>query len=138
MHKILVIVDSADKKQIALTRGLELAQTMGADMEAVSFTHEYLKAVSVKSASQTKIKNYLIKDRTTWLKGELEKVKYDGVKVTSKVIWSKQFHQWIIQRCHQQHYLAVVKTGHRSGTFYHTSTDWHLLRECPAPVLLPS
>lgn len=136
MHKVLVIVDSAEKKQIALTRGLELAQVMGADIEAVSFTHEYIKAVSVKPASQTKIKNYLIKGRTSWLKGELEKAKYDGVKVTSKVIWSKQFHQWIIQHCQQQHYLAVVKTGHRSDTFYHTSTDWHLLRECPAPVLL--
>jgi universal stress protein E len=30
----------------------------------------------------------------------------------------------------------VVKTGNRSESLVHTSTDWQLLRECPAPVLL--
>lgn len=136
MSKILIIVDAADKKQIALTRGIELAQVMEADIEAVAFTHEYLKAASVEPASQTKIKGYLIKDRSDWLKSELEKFDCSGVKITSKVVWSKQLHQWINKRCQQQDYLTVVKTGHRSDTFYHTSTDWHLLRECPAPVLL--
>jgi len=136
MSKILIVVDAADKKQIALTRGIELAQVMGADIEAVAFTHEYLKAASVEPASQTKIKDYLIKDRSDWLKSELEKFDCSGVKITRKVVWSKQLHQWINKRCQQQDYLTVVKTGHRSDTFYHTSTDWHLLRECPAPVLL--
>jgi universal stress protein E len=136
MSKILIIVDTEDKKQIALTRGTELAKAMGATIEIVAFTHEYLKAASVEPASQTKIKDYLIKDRTAWLKNELNKINCDGVKITSKVVWSKQLHQWINKRCQQQDYLAVVKTGHRSDTFYHTSTDWHLLRECPAPVLL--
>jgi len=136
MNKILIIIDHADKKQIALSRGLELAHVMGADAEVVAFTHEYLKAASVEPASQTKIKDYLVKDRSSWLKNELDKFDCNGLKITSKVVWSKQLHQWITKRCQQQHFLAVVKTGHRSGTFYHTSTDWHLLRECPAPVLL--
>jgi len=136
MSKILIIVDTADKKQIALTRGIELAKVIAADIEVVAFTHEYLKAASVEPASQTKLKDYLIKDRSDWLKSELEKIDCNGVKITSKVVWSKQLHQWINKRCQQQDYLAVVKTGHRSENFYHTSTDWHLLRECPAPVLL--
>jgi len=136
MGKILIIVDTADKKQVALSRGIELAQVMAAEIEAVAFTHEYLKAASVEPASQTKIKDYLIKDRSDWLKSELEKFDCSDIKITSKVVWSKQLHQWINKRCQQQDYLAVVKTGHRSDTFYHTSTDWHLLRECPAPVLL--
>jgi universal stress protein E len=32
----------------------------------------------------------------------------------------------------------VVKTAHRSETFLYTSTDWQLLRECPAPVFIVS
>ena len=30
----------------------------------------------------------------------------------------------------------MVKTGSRSESLVHTSVDWQLLRECPAPVLI--
>lgn len=136
MSKILIIADTADKKQIALTRGTELAKTMGATIEVVAFTHEYLKAASVEPASQAKLKDHLIKDASAWLDNELNKIHCGDLKIVSKVVWSKQLHQWVNKRCQQQDYMAVVKTGHRTNTFYHTSTDWHLLRECPAPVLL--
>ena len=136
MNKILIIADHADNKQIALSRGLELAHAMAADVEVAAFTHEHLKAVSVKPASRTKIKDYLLKDRTAWLESELGKLDCSGLKITRKIVWSKQLHQWITKRCQQQDYLTVIKTGHRPDTFYHTPTDWHLLRECPAPVLL--
>lgn len=136
MSKILIIVDPADKKQTALSRGLELAQALSADVEAVCFTHEYLKTATEKAATQTKLKDQLINQRKNWLEKELGQYRYEGIKVSQKVVWSKQLHQWIINRCEQQAFEAVVKTGHRSDTFYHTSTDWHLLRECPAPVLL--
>lgn len=136
MNKILIIVDTTDKQQTALTRGIELAQTMGMSVEAVAFTHEYLKAASTEPALRTKIKDQLIVDRTAWLERELEKIDCDGIKVKKTVVWSKHLHQWVNKRCEEQDYFAVVKTGHRSGTFYHTSTDWYLLRECPAPVLL--
>ncbi|MFT6917813.1 MAG: universal stress protein E [Cognaticolwellia sp.] len=32
----------------------------------------------------------------------------------------------------------VVKTAHRTETFLYTSTDWQLLRECPAPIFIVS
>lgn len=136
MSKILIIADTADKKQIALTRGTALAKAMGATIEVVAFTHEYLKAAPVEPASQAKLKDHLIKAATAWLENELNKINCGDLKIVSKVVWSKQLHQWVNKRCQQQDYMAVVKTGHRTNTFYHTSTDWHLLRECPAPVLL--
>jgi universal stress protein E len=32
----------------------------------------------------------------------------------------------------------VVKTAHRTETFLYTSTDWQLLRDCPAPIFIVS
>lgn len=136
MNKILIIVDRTDKKQVALSRGLELAKAMAANVEAVCFTHEYLKTAADKSASQTKLKDHLIKANSAWLDEQLAQLDYQDIKITPKVVWSKQLYQWITKRCQQQEYLAVVKTVNRSDSFYHTSTDWHLLRECPAPVML--
>jgi universal stress protein E len=41
-----------------------------------------------------------------------------------------------VEQCQHENFAIVVKTGHRSETFMYSSTDWQLLRECPAPVMI--
>ena len=53
-----------------------------------------------------------------------------------KSVWEKEIRSWIVRECERRQYAVVVKTGHRSETFVYSSTDWHLLRECPAPLMI--
>ena len=65
MNKILIIVDTTDKQQTALTRGIELAQTMGMSVEAVAFTHEYLKAAGQRGEMSQEARLYEQKSKTS-------------------------------------------------------------------------
>jgi universal stress protein E len=56
--------------------------------------------------------------------------------VRLKVIWEKDVAAWVVKQCAKGGYDLVVKTGRRSETLAHTSTDWQLLRECSSPVVI--
>ena len=58
------------------------------------------------------------------------------VRIAVTVVWQKSIHLWIEKQCERKPYAAVIKTGHRTESFMYTPTDWHLLRECPAPVII--
>jgi universal stress protein E len=58
------------------------------------------------------------------------------LRIAITVVWQKSIHLWIDQQCARKEYAAVIKTGRRTESFVYTPTDWHLLRECPAPVII--
>ncbi len=138
MQKLLIIMDPKSKDQVALSRGLEVARATGTEIEAVAFTHEYLNFISADSNMRTEAKEALITHRQKWLERIIALADCTGVKIHAHTVWNKYIHEWIIHRCHTYTYQAVIKTGNRSETFFYTPTDWHLLRDCPAPVMLVS
>jgi universal stress protein E len=52
------------------------------------------------------------------------------------VVWEKDIVRWINDKCANGDYEGVIKTGRRTESLVHSSSDWELLRECPAPVLI--
>lgn len=138
MAKLLIIMDPKSEVQVALARGIEVARAIGAEIEVVAFTHEYLEFISTDSSTRTEAKDALIAHRQKWLERVIAIADCGDLKVHAHTVWNKYIHEWIIHRCHSQTYHSVVKTGNRSETFFYTPTDWHLLRDCPAPVLLVS
>lgn len=136
MEKLLIIMDPKHKDQIALTRGVELARATGADLEVVAFVHEYLDALPADPVVQNTAKEALIEHRQKWLEQMLALTDCNDLTITAHTVWEKQIHLWIIARCQQEKIGAVIKTGNRSETFLYTPTDWHLIRACPAPVML--
>ncbi len=134
MQPIMIIADLENKRQIALARGLALARKLNAPVEVVGFCYEYLTDISAPVKKQLKAE--LVAKKQAWLEAEVKKQAPDGLKFSVRVVWEKSVHEWVSKRCSQKKYFAVIKTAHRSGSFLYTSTDWHLLRECPAPVLI--
>ncbi len=136
MSLVLIIADRPDERQVALSRGLELAAKMGWGAQLVGFTYENLDAVAQASGlDKPQLKKKLLAKRRAELEEQLEKQRKD-VPVALSIVWEKTIHEWIDKQCARKTYAAVVKTGHRTETFTYTSTDWHLLREVQAPVMI--
>ena len=136
MSLVLIVADRAGERQVALARGLELASKMGWGAQLVGFAYENLDALGqATEIDRQQLKKRLVAKRRSELEAELEKQHFD-VPVALSVVWEKAIHLWIDKQCERKRYAAVIKTGHRTETFTYTSTDWHLLRECPAPVMI--
>jgi universal stress protein E len=135
--KILVIADQ-EGVGYATPRGLELARLLDYDVDVVAFTYAPLKQLKLDSAEEKRIKQRLLDDREVAVQGRIDRHARAGQKVALKVVWEKNIDRWVNRQCASGKYIGVIKTGHRSETLVHTSTDWQLIRECPAPVLLVS
>lgn len=135
--EVLIIADPEGKRQVAMSRGFALARALDRGAHVVGFCHESLAAL--ESSNKTladKAKKTILRQRKDTLKSKIEKHAVPGLKVTSEVVWSKHIHEWIEARSQQKRPLVVVKTGHRTETFTYTPTDWHVIRDCPAPALI--
>lgn len=136
MGRILIIADPEDSC-VATPRGLELARRLGHDAEVVAFTYAPLKDLKLSSADQLAVKRRLLERREDEVQARIDKYGDNEQKVTLKTVWEKNLSRWVVRRCARP-YEIVVKTGHRSESLTYTPTDWQLLRECPAPVLIIS
>lgn len=134
MSKLLIIADIEDKCA-ATPRGLALAQEMDLVPEVVAFTYANLRRLRLDKDQTADIKKQLIAERRATVEARVEKLAGADHKIKINVVWAEDIHSWIIKRAAGD-YAAVVKSRHKSETLGHTSTDWHLLRECPAPVIL--
>jgi universal stress protein E len=137
MSLVLIIADRDNERQVAIPRGLALAEKMGWGAQVVGFAYESLGAMGVKDrATRDVVKKKLLAKRKAEIEAEVKKHKASGVRIATLVVWEKTVHLWIDKQCLRKEYSAVIKTGHRSESFVYTPTDWHLLRECNAPFLI--
>ena len=134
MTKLLIIAD-IDDKDAATPRGLKLAEEMDLQPEVVAFTFADLKRLRVDKEQAAHIKKQLIAERKASLEAKVARHTAEPKRVKQQVVWAEDIHSWINKRA-ADGYAAVVKSRHQSESLGHTPTDWHLLRECPAPVLL--
>ncbi|MCB1843821.1 MAG: universal stress protein [Halioglobus sp.] len=135
MGRMLIIAD-LEETCCATPRGLELAARLGLEVEVVAFTYVSLASLRGNSAEQARVRKRLLDTRRDEVQAQIDSQRRPGQQVTLQVVWQKDIDQWITRECGKGKVDLVVKTGHRSETLVHTSTDWQLLRECPVPVLL--
>jgi len=134
MSKLLIIADIEDKCA-ATPRGLALAQEMDLTPEVVAFTYADLRRLRMDKERTAEIKKQLIAERRATVEARVAKFAGDNQKVKVTVVWAEHIHEWVLKHAAVD-FSVVVKSRHKSETLGHTSTDWHLLRECPTPVLL--
>lgn len=133
MSKVLIVADVEDRDH-ALLRGLELASAMDLDVEVVAFAYVDIKRLRLDKDASALVKKRVLADRKAAVEAQLQK---QGVQDSVKlhVVWEEKIHEWICKKVDDS-YAAVVKSRHASESIGHTPTDWYLLRECEAPVLL--
>ncbi len=135
MGKILIVADQEDGC-VATSRGLELAQRLGHDVEVVAFAYAPLDRLARDKVQKAEMRQKLLDRRTAQVQERIDRFAAEGQKVALKVVWLKTIYPWIIKRTNATNFDLVVKTGASTGGMTHTSTDWHLLRECPAPIFI--
>lgn len=135
MARILIIADLEGRCH-ATPRGLDLAARLGFQADVVAFTYAPLERLHLEKEEQAKAKRRLLDERELVVRERIDQHQREGQKVSLKVVWKKDIANWIINACKDGRYIAVVKTGSNTDSLVHTSTDWQLLRECPAPVLI--
>lgn len=135
MSKIFVVADLPDSKQVAIKRACELAITKSTSLHIVYFCYQSLRHVADDAEN---VKNAVIAGVTLEAEKSLAAIVPDDVDYSFEVIWEKRIDHWINDYVTEHNPLMVVKTANRSETFLYTSTDWQLLRACPAPIFIVS
>ncbi|TCO77765.1 universal stress protein [Chromatocurvus halotolerans] len=135
MGRIMVI---ADRKGpcVATARGLALAEALGCSVEIVAFTYASLRRLGIPRDEQAGVKRGMLDRREQVLREQIDREAPAGTRVGLRVVWMKDIAPWVIQRTESREYDYVVKTAHHSASVSYTSTDWQLLRESAAPVLI--
>ena len=134
---LMIIADRREDKQVAIARGLALAKKLDCAAQVVCFCYESLAPLDIREPKrQAQARKKILSRRKEEVEAEVRKANRAGGQVSTTVVWQKDIHHWITRECARKPYSAVVKTGHRTETFMYNSTDWYLLRECPAPVMI--
>ena len=142
MQQILVIADQEAKDLSAIRKGLEYACITGANLDILSFRHADLGGIHTRGSMEPdEVKGLILRDTKLALQDAIDGLlpQFPSVtqeRVSLEVVWDKNMHEQITQRAIDQHYDLLIKTGHRSESPFYTPTDWHLMREAPAPVYL--
>ncbi len=145
MQRILAIADSGSGSQPALARAIALARRAGASVHCVAFI--YAAGLEARAGDDSQpgaltiaqidaARRALLQQREQELSQALAAIDCDGVTLNREVVWAKEVAGWVNEQCAVQAPDLVIKTGHRSERWDYTPTDWRLLRDCPAPVMV--
>ena len=119
--KVLAVIDTRKKKQIALNRAVDIVKATGSVL--------YVLSANPKPSDESR-------EKLEALSGN---IRDQGIEVHTLEKWSKNLVDTIIhvrqmERCH-----LVVKDYKPEGgllSAFSTPDDWNLLRQCRVPVLL--
>ncbi len=139
IKQILAIIDPTAESQHGLSRSIELAKKSGASITAFMSIYDfsYEMTTMLSGDEREAMRNAVVKDRQLWLDEILQH--YPDVDINSQVVWHNRTYEAIIDTVIDQQFDLVVKGTHLHDTLksvIFTPTDWHLIRKCPAPVLL--
>ncbi|NTS75438.1 universal stress protein [Catenovulum sp. SM1970] len=133
MSQILVVADPIQDEPIAINQAKNMSKVYNAHLHVVYFIYEDEEtlgdhAQSLKTKLLAQLEQQAEKQVESLLKGEVD--------FSFEIIWSKRIHDWVNEFTVKNNPKLVVKTGKRSEALTYTSTDWHLIRECQAPVFI--
>ncbi|HAU03929.1 MAG TPA: universal stress protein UspE, partial [Pseudoalteromonas shioyasakiensis] len=139
IKRILAVIDPTKEQQHSLSRSIDLAKKSGATITAFLSIYDFsYEMTTMLSADEREaMREAVIKDRQEWLNEQI--ALYPELTIDSCVVWHNRPYEAIIKYTLASKADIVVKATRshddlRSVIF--TPTDWHLVRKCPAPVLL--
>lgn len=145
INKIMVIFDptrdAALADQPAVRRGAELARASGATLEIFACVYEpYLSGQRfADSEGLSEARNKYVANHLQRADILASAVKATGVTAATQVVWDTPLSDGIVRHALSTRPDIVVKDTHHHARLQRaifTNTDWHLLRDCPVPLLL--
>jgi universal stress protein E len=136
---ILVIVNPLVRDQPALTKAACLARWFGADIELLICDTRNLRQAHTEGDLPA-LSNALLNDNLDALIEEFaQPLRDDGIGVTTHIIGGDPLHKAVVSWMRNSPADLVVKDTHHHSFAKRAlgvNTDWHLIRTCPAPLLL--
>jgi universal stress protein E len=137
VNSVLVVVDPTAASQPALARAARIAGRAGWELELLICLHDGLPSQLVKAADPKAVRAALLAHQLGYLK-ELAGG-FPGIGIITKVVWDRPLHEAIIRETLRCEPRMVMKDTHFHSAISRalvTNTDWHLIRDCPAPLWL--
>ena len=146
-QNILVVIDPSTDDQKALKRAIELTSKINAQtpqpinitLFLCVFDLSYELTSMLSSSERENMRSAVIQDRKLWLKSLVDNLVLITANLTFEVVWHRRPYEVIIEEAINNQYDLIIKSTHqhdRLKSIIFTPTDWHLLRKCPAPLLL--
>jgi universal stress protein E len=140
-RKILVVVDPRSVEQPAAERAAWLAEHLSASLEL--FICDYDPDIDVGRVATIWIDQPAREHLLEILREKLEAIaapmRERGLEVAVDVGWDHPLEDGIVRKVVACQPWLVVKDTHHHNVLKRTilsNTDWHLIRQCPAPLLL--
>lgn len=138
---ILVIIDPAAERAVALQRALWLAKRLGGSVELfVCDYDQYLAGTRFFDArARSKARESLLTHHEKRLEKLAAESRGEGIAVAIEAVWDRPLHEAIVRKALRCEADLVVKETHyhsplRRSVF--SNADWDLIRDCPVPLLL--
>lgn len=149
INRILVVLDPHRKPtcqaQPAIGTGVRLAKAMGAELHVGLVQYDQHLAGSRFGTPQDteQAREKLLATWQEWVDRCIEdagkRADAAGLNIGSLVEWDSPWHDGIIRQASRLQADLVIKDIHhhpRWGKSLFTNTDWHLVRECPMPLMM--
>jgi universal stress protein E len=141
IRQILTIIDPSTRAQPCVNKAARLARSYGADLEL--FICDNSREFRSNRYVAEQIYEAALADRRARHDAQLESLagplRQQGLRVTTDVAFEDSLHAGIIEKARALKSNIVIKDTHYHGPIrraFLTNTDWHLIRECPMPLLL--
>jgi len=141
IQQILAIIDPTTRAQPCVNKAARLAEALHAELEL--FICDTLSELRATRFTAAQVYEMALEERRAQHKGQLEvlaaPLRQKGLKVSTDVAFEDSLHEGIVQKVRAVGADLVFKDTHYHGPIRRalfTNTDWHLIRECPAPLLL--
>lgn len=139
--KILVVLDPTSHEQPAVERAAWLAEKLSASLEL--FICDYDPDIDAGRSSTVWLDQPVRENLLSILHDRLEKaaepLRKRGIDVAVDVAWDHPLEEGIVRKTAACNPWLVAKDTHHHNLLKRTilsNTDWHLIRECPVPLLL--
>ena len=139
--RILVVVDPRSDAQTAVERAAWLAAKVSAGLEL--FICDFDPDIDAGRSStiwiEQPVREHLIEKLREKLDALAAPLRARDLKVSIDVSWDHPLHDGIVRKVRDSQPWLVAKDTHHHGVLKRTiltNTDWHLIRDCPAPLLL--
>lgn len=132
-NSILTIIDPTAEQRPGLDRTIRLATRARARVEL--FVCEFASHFSTEQAAIDR----LIEERRQWLDELARPLRERGIDTVTDVRWDRPLDEVIGRKVIASAPDLVVKDTHYHSVLQRTlfsNTDWRLIRNCPAPLLL--
>ena len=140
-RKILLIARRVEPHSPALNRAAALIRAGGGTLHLCLFEQQpLLEAVAhLSSEVARQAREAQLAEAHHWLNDKVQALRETGVKAEGEVVWGRPLLEHMLAKIHQQQPSLVIKDIHLEPLLRRvllTPIDWHLLRDCPCPLML--